>query len=162
MGSQDSRLTRSARFPTEVAGGVPLPSASSGGNFLWGAVKRIGTVQVSVARNLCDEPGRTVSRACSSGRSLVVTALVRFGERFRPRDQNSICQAARFTKPHKCGYYEPCPHDCPHMTYREVVILIPSHSLEDFPTDLGDGPAASLLNSFSAAWHPGSGLCSMR
>jgi len=40
------------------------------------------------------------------------------------------------------------------MTYREVVILIPSHSLEDFPTDLGDGPAASLLNSFSAAWHP--------
>lgn len=40
------------------------------------------------------------------------------------------------------------------MPYREVVILIPSHSLEDFPTDLADGPAASLLNSFAVAWHP--------
>ena len=40
------------------------------------------------------------------------------------------------------------------MSYREVVILIPSHSLEDFPTDLADGPAASLLNSFAVAWHP--------
>jgi len=40
------------------------------------------------------------------------------------------------------------------MTYRDVVVLIPSHSLEDFPTDLGDRPAASLLNSFAVAWHP--------
>lgn len=40
------------------------------------------------------------------------------------------------------------------MPYSEVVVLIPSHSLEDFPTELGDDPAAGLLNSFSVAWHP--------
>jgi alpha-mannosidase len=41
------------------------------------------------------------------------------------------------------------------MTYRDVVILIPSHSLEDFPTEQGERPAAGLLNAFAVAWHPG-------
>ncbi len=36
----------------------------------------------------------------------------------------------------------------------DVVILIPCHSLEDFPTDLGDKPAEGLLNAFAVAWHP--------
>jgi len=40
------------------------------------------------------------------------------------------------------------------MSLTEIVILIPSHSLEDFPTEHTDLPAASLLNSFSVAWHP--------
>jgi alpha-mannosidase len=40
------------------------------------------------------------------------------------------------------------------MTYSEVVILIPSHSLEDFPTELGDAPAAGLLNCFACSCHP--------
>lgn len=40
------------------------------------------------------------------------------------------------------------------MSFSEVVILIPSHSLEDFPTELGDAAAAGLLNSFSCSCHP--------
>jgi alpha-mannosidase len=40
------------------------------------------------------------------------------------------------------------------MNFSEVVILIPSHSLEDFPSELGEKPAASLLNVFAVAWHP--------
>ena len=36
----------------------------------------------------------------------------------------------------------------------DVVILIPGHSLEDFPTDLGDKPAEGILNAFAIAWHP--------
>ncbi len=40
------------------------------------------------------------------------------------------------------------------MTYTDVIILIPSHSLEDFPTEQGELPAASLLNAFAVAWHP--------
>lgn len=36
----------------------------------------------------------------------------------------------------------------------DVVILIPGHSLEDFPTDLGEKPAEGLLNAFAVAWHP--------
>lgn len=40
------------------------------------------------------------------------------------------------------------------MSLQDIVILIPSHSLEDFPTEQTDLPAASLLNSFSVAWHP--------
>ena len=39
-------------------------------------------------------------------------------------------------------------------TREDIVVLIPSHGLEDFPTELGEGPASSLLNSFAAAWHP--------
>lgn len=40
------------------------------------------------------------------------------------------------------------------MSYQQVVVLIPSHSLEDFPTELGDKPAESLLNAFAVAFHP--------
>ncbi|MFO0919806.1 MAG: hypothetical protein U0872_16020, partial [Planctomycetaceae bacterium] len=40
------------------------------------------------------------------------------------------------------------------MPYSKVTILVPSHSLEDLPTDLGEEAAASLLNSFAIAWHP--------
>ena len=40
------------------------------------------------------------------------------------------------------------------MSLTDVVILIPSHSLEDFPTELEEDEAASLLNAFAVAWHP--------
>ncbi|MGQ0634129.1 MAG: hypothetical protein ACT4QC_05950 [Planctomycetaceae bacterium] len=36
----------------------------------------------------------------------------------------------------------------------ELIVLIPSHGLEDFPTELAENDAASLLNSFAVAWHP--------
>ncbi len=40
------------------------------------------------------------------------------------------------------------------MTYTELVVLIPSHSLEDLPTELPDPASASLLNAFAVVWHP--------
>jgi alpha-mannosidase len=40
------------------------------------------------------------------------------------------------------------------MSYEDLIVLIPSHSLEDFPTELGEDDAASLLNSFAVPWHP--------
>lgn len=40
------------------------------------------------------------------------------------------------------------------MPYSDLIVLIPSHSLEDFPSDLPEGEAASLLNSFVVLWHP--------
>ena len=40
------------------------------------------------------------------------------------------------------------------MISPEIIVLIPCHSLEDFPTEQSDEPAASLLNSFSVAFHP--------
>jgi len=40
------------------------------------------------------------------------------------------------------------------MSLRDIVVLIPSHSLEDFPTEQPEKEAASLLNSFAVAWHP--------
>jgi alpha-mannosidase len=40
------------------------------------------------------------------------------------------------------------------MNYREVVILLPGHGLDDLPTDLPDERAAGLLNAFAVAWHP--------
>ena len=40
------------------------------------------------------------------------------------------------------------------MSLQDIVILVPSHSLEDFPTEQPDKPAASLLNTFAVAWHP--------
>lgn len=40
------------------------------------------------------------------------------------------------------------------MTYDDLYVLIPSHSLEDFPTELGDDEAAGLLNAFAVLWHP--------
>ena len=40
------------------------------------------------------------------------------------------------------------------MSLTDLIILIPSHSLEDFPTELGESESASLLNAFAVAWHP--------
>jgi alpha-mannosidase len=40
------------------------------------------------------------------------------------------------------------------MTYEELTVLIPCHSLEDFPTELGEQPAEGLLNAFAVLWHP--------
>lgn len=40
------------------------------------------------------------------------------------------------------------------MPYDDLMILIPCHSLEDFPAELGEDEAASLLNSFAVPWHP--------
>lgn len=40
------------------------------------------------------------------------------------------------------------------MPYEDLIVLIPSHSLEDFPAEIGEDDAASLLNSFAVAWHP--------
>ena len=40
------------------------------------------------------------------------------------------------------------------MPYEDLVILIPCHSLEDFPTELPDNLAAGLLNSWVVPWHP--------
>ena len=40
------------------------------------------------------------------------------------------------------------------MNFSEIIILIPSHSLEDFPSELSEKPAGSLLNVFAVAWHP--------
>jgi len=40
------------------------------------------------------------------------------------------------------------------MKYDDLVVLIPCHSLEDFPTELGEEAAASLLNAFAILWHP--------
>jgi len=40
------------------------------------------------------------------------------------------------------------------MNFTQVIILIPSHSLEDFPSELSEKPAGSLLNVFAVAWHP--------
>ena len=40
------------------------------------------------------------------------------------------------------------------MNFKQLYTLIPSHSLEDFPTDLNESQAASLLNAFAVIWHP--------
>jgi len=40
------------------------------------------------------------------------------------------------------------------MAYEDLIVLIPCHSLEDFPTELPDAEAASLLNSWVIPWHP--------
>ena len=40
------------------------------------------------------------------------------------------------------------------MTYDDLTVLIPGHSLEDFPTELGDKPAEGLLNAFAVIFHP--------
>lgn len=40
------------------------------------------------------------------------------------------------------------------MTAAAPLILIPCHSLEDFPSDLGDAAASGLLNAFAVAFHP--------
>lgn len=40
------------------------------------------------------------------------------------------------------------------MTYEELTVLVPCHSLEDFPTELAEQPAEGLLNAFAVLWHP--------
>ncbi|MEZ6055117.1 MAG: hypothetical protein R3C01_00290 [Planctomycetaceae bacterium] len=40
------------------------------------------------------------------------------------------------------------------MTYNDLLVLIPGHTLDDFPTELGEKPAAGLLNAFAVIWHP--------
>lgn len=40
------------------------------------------------------------------------------------------------------------------MSFQELIVLVPCHSLEDFPTELGEDSAASLLNAFAVLWHP--------
>lgn len=40
------------------------------------------------------------------------------------------------------------------MSYQELIILLPCHSLEDFPTYHEGDDAQSLLASWSALWHP--------
>lgn len=40
------------------------------------------------------------------------------------------------------------------MTYEDIYVLIPSHSIEDFPTELGEDESAGILNAFAVVWHP--------
>ena len=40
------------------------------------------------------------------------------------------------------------------MPVNELIILVPCHSLEDFPQELGDEPAAGLLNAFAVVFDP--------
>ena len=40
------------------------------------------------------------------------------------------------------------------MTYSDLIVLIPSHGLEDFPKDLKEKQAAGLLNAFAVVHHP--------
>jgi alpha-mannosidase len=40
------------------------------------------------------------------------------------------------------------------MTYRDIIVLLPGHGLEDLPTDLPDEKAAGMLNALAVAWHP--------
>ena len=40
------------------------------------------------------------------------------------------------------------------MPYQELLILLPCHSLEDFPTYHDGDDSQSLLANWSALWHP--------
>jgi len=40
------------------------------------------------------------------------------------------------------------------MTYQETCILLPCHSLEDFPMHHTGGRADGLLAAWTALWHP--------
>jgi len=40
------------------------------------------------------------------------------------------------------------------MNYQQLIVLIPSHGLEDLSVELAEKPAASLLNCFACLWHP--------
>ena len=40
------------------------------------------------------------------------------------------------------------------MKFSELIVLLPCHSLEDFPTNLQGADAESLLAGWSAFWHP--------
>lgn len=50
--------------------------------------------------------------------------------------------------------HDACRDKLKAMSYEDLLTLIPSHSLEDFPTELGEAEAASLLNAFAVPWHP--------
>jgi alpha-mannosidase len=40
------------------------------------------------------------------------------------------------------------------MKYEEILTLIPSHSMEDLPTEAEEDEACGLLNAFAVPWHP--------
>ncbi|MCA9156441.1 MAG: hypothetical protein KDA38_16730, partial [Planctomycetales bacterium] len=40
------------------------------------------------------------------------------------------------------------------MKYQELIILLPCHSLEDFPTHHSGEDAEGLLAAWTALWHP--------
>lgn len=40
------------------------------------------------------------------------------------------------------------------MKYEEILTLIPSHCMEDLPTEAGEDEACGLLNAFAVPWHP--------
>ncbi|NOX56350.1 MAG: hypothetical protein GXP27_18275 [Planctomycetes bacterium] len=40
------------------------------------------------------------------------------------------------------------------MKYSDLIVFIPSYSVEDLPVGMPDLQAASLLNAFAVAWHP--------
>ncbi len=40
------------------------------------------------------------------------------------------------------------------MIYQQLIVLLPCHSLEDFPTHHEGGDAAGLLAAWTALWHP--------
>ncbi|MAT15690.1 MAG: hypothetical protein CMJ46_10540, partial [Planctomyces sp.] len=40
------------------------------------------------------------------------------------------------------------------ISYHEICTLIPTYDLEDFPTDLEESKAESILNCFAVMWHP--------
>ena len=40
------------------------------------------------------------------------------------------------------------------MSYQQLIILLPCHSLEDFPVHHEGDDAAGLLAGWSALWHP--------
>lgn len=46
------------------------------------------------------------------------------------------------------------PSDPKTMSLQDILIFVPSHSLEDFPTEQPEKSAASLLNTFAVTWHP--------
>jgi alpha-mannosidase len=46
------------------------------------------------------------------------------------------------------------PTDYTTMKYKDLIILLPCHSLEDFPTHHEGEEAAGLLAGWSALWHP--------
>eukprot|EP00913_Durusdinium_trenchii_P035241 g32971.t1 len=65
------------------------------------------------------------------------SGTVRHNRSTRPRFTNTVLTIAR----HR-------------MTYEDIYVLIPSHSIEDFPTELGEDEAAGILNAFAIVWHP--------
>ena len=46
------------------------------------------------------------------------------------------------------------------MNYQQLIVLLPCHSLEDFPTHHEGDDAAGLLAAWTALWHPALIACS--